>query len=68
MGQWVCNNTECEKCGIVITEPIEKIIVIDGKVVSDALQCPVCKEDRLEVGEKKIPTRVSLHGKNLSNS
>ena len=47
---------------------IEKIIVINGEVVSDALKCPECGEDRVELNKGTIPRRVNLHGHNLSNS
>lgn len=68
MGKWKCANEDCPTFDEVETVPIEKIIVVDGSVVSDALECPVCGKDRIEIREQKGPSRISLHGKNLSNS
>lgn len=59
--KFVCENPECEKCGIVDEEFNNTYKMRDGHLVSDKAPCPKCGEIRKEVSDNTPLTQKNIY-------
>ena len=59
--KFVCENPECDRCGVICDEYNNTYRMIEGRLVSDKAPCPHCGKMR-----KEIPNNIPLSEKHIN--